>query len=113
MKRTFLMFPLLMACGGSIPPPNERLAAAESGARGAEELGANSNPQASLHLKYAREQIEEAKKLIANDENERAASVLTRASADAELAVMLAKEQKSRVEADAAKEKIKSVGGGK
>ena len=72
MKRTILPLTLLlMACGGSIPPPNERLSQAEAAVRAADELGAKEIPQAALHLKYATDQIEEAKKNMSAEENER------------------------------------------
>src|SRR5689334_15597296 len=46
----------ILGCGASIPPPNERLAAAEAAARGAREVGAEKNPQAALYLKLTDDQ---------------------------------------------------------
>ncbi len=101
------------ACGSSFPPPSDRLATAEAAARSARELGADKEPKAALHLKLASEQIEQAKGLMKDGDNKRADLVLQRAGADAELSVMLAKENNARQEADKAQEKVKSLKAGK
>ena len=85
--------PLLSACGASLPPPTQRLAEAQSAERSARELGANSAPDAQLSLKLADEQIALAQKAMSNGDNQRADSLLIRARADAELAVVLAREK--------------------
>lgn len=103
----------LVACGGSAPVPSDRLASAEAASRSAKELGAENEPKAALHLKLADEQIAQAKKLMADDDNKRADMVLQRANADAELAVMLAKEATAKSEADAAQQKAQAVKNGK
>lgn len=103
----------LAACGSSIPPPSDRLASAEAAARSARELGADKEPKAQLHLKLATEQIDQAKKLMTDGDNRRADLVLQRANADAELSVMLAKENNAKQEASAAQEKVKAVKGGR
>lgn len=104
---------LLAACGASIPPPSDRLASAEAAARSARELGADRNPKAQLHLRLASEQIDQAKKLMADGDNRRAELILQRANADAELSVMLAKENNARGEAEQAQEKVKNLKAGK
>ena len=76
--------------------------ASTSGIRAAEEVGAAEVPQASLHLQLAKEELGNAKNLAANNENERAESMLLRAQADAELAVMLSREDTEKSEALAA-----------
>ncbi len=101
------------ACGSSLPPPSDRLASAEAASRSARELGAEREPKAALHLKLAQEQIEAAKKLMADGDNKRADLVLQRAGSDAELSVMLAKEHNARGEAEKAQEKLKSMKNGK
>ena len=103
----------LVACGSSLPPPSDRLASAEAAARSARELGADREPKAQYHLKLASEQIESAKKLMADNDNKRADLVLQRANSDAELAVMLAKENTARNDATAAQDKVKAVKAGK
>lgn len=100
-------------CGSSLPPPSDRLATAEAGARSARELGAQKEPRAALHLKLAEEQITQAKGLMTEGDNKRADMVLQRAGADAELSVMLAKEHNANAEAAEAKEKLKNAKGGK
>lgn len=103
----------LVACGGSIPPPSDRLATAEAGARSARELGADKEPKAALHLRLAQEQIDQAKKLMSDGDNKRADLVLQRAGSDAELSVMLAKEHNATAEAQKAKERVNSIRSGR
>jgi hypothetical protein len=103
----------LLACGSSIPPPNDKLASAEAAARSARELGADREPKAALHLKLAQEQIDQGKKLMTDGDNKRADLVLQRAGADAELAVMLAKENTAKGEAEKAQEIVKRVKAGR
>jgi hypothetical protein len=104
---------LLIACGSSFPPPSDRMASAEAAARSARELGAEKEPKAALHLKLASEQIDQAKKLMADGDNKRADLVLQRAGSDAELSVMLAKESSAKADAERAQERVKQVKSGK
>lgn len=67
--------------------------AATSGIRAAEEVGAADLPQASLHLQLAKEELENARQLDAKNEKDKAASMLLRSEADAELAVVLSREE--------------------
>ena len=103
----------LVGCGGSIPPPADRLASAEAASRSARELGADREPTAALHLKLAQEEIDSAKKLMADSDNKRADLVLQRASADAELSVMLAKVNNANAEAQKAKDRVTQIKSGK
>ena len=103
----------LGACGSSIPSPSDKMASAEGASRSARELGADKEPKAALHLKLAQEQIDQAKKLMADGDNKRADLVLQRANADAELAVMEAKENVATTEAAKAKEKVNAMKAGK
>ena len=89
------------------------MASAEAASRSARELGAEKEPKAALHLKLAQEQIDQAKKLMTDGDNKRADLVLQRANSDAELAVMLAKENAATTEATKAKEKVNSMKAGK
>lgn len=102
MQKRFILLlaatPFAWACGASIPAPTQPMADAESASRSAREVGADSQPAAKLQVKLADEQIAEAKKLIADGDNERASYVLLRARADAELALALAREQNALVE---------------
>ncbi len=102
----------LAPCGigcASYPAPTEKMANTTAATRSAEELGANKNPQAELHLRLAQEALTRAKQLIEDGENKRAESVLLRAQADAELAVMLAREAATRAEAEKAQEGLKAL----
>ena len=105
----FLGLLVLAGCGSSLPPPSDRLATAEAASRSARELGADREPKAALHLKLAQEQIEQAKKLMTDGDNKRADLVLQRASSDAELSVMLAKENNASTDAQKAKEKVNAM----
>jgi hypothetical protein len=103
MKPAILFFvAMLAACGSRALPPTDRLVSSEAAARSARELGAEREPQAALHLKLADEQIARARSLMKEGDNKRADLVLQRASADAELSVMIAKEATLRADADQA-----------
>jgi hypothetical protein len=63
-------------------------------------------PDGALHLKYARDQVAEANKLIAAGENEEAVLVLRRAESDANLALALARAEAAQQAAVAAEDRI-------
>lgn len=90
---------VLGACGASGPVPADKLAQSQAAVRSAQELGAERVPPAALHLKVANEQLNLARKLIADGDNKRAEYVLLRAEADAEVALNLAREQAAREDA--------------
>jgi hypothetical protein len=90
------------ACGASFPTPTQRMADAESAHRSALELGAANQPAAQLHVKLAEEQMTKAKALMNDGDNKAADSLLIRSRADSELAVALAREQGSGIEAQKA-----------
>lgn len=101
---------LLMAVGcGSYPPPSERMASAEAALRGASEVGASDVPRAALHLRLAEEQIDKAKRYVQDGYNQRAELALRRAQADAELALMLAREQHALEKAQAAQQNLEKL----
>jgi hypothetical protein len=81
----------IAACGGSIPPPNDSYAAATAEVGRAEAGGAPAVPDARLHLQLAQEDLQKSKQLIGND-NKRAASLCAVATAEAQLALSLAKQ---------------------
>lgn len=99
---------LLAGCGGAAIP-QEQLSTAQATQKGAEVAGAAEDPKASLHLKLATEQIEKAKALIADGQNEEAASVIDRAQADAELAIVLAKAAQAKKAAAEAGEQVEEL----
>lgn len=98
---------VLVGCGG-YARPDEGMNRAVAAARSASELGADKDPQAQAHLQRANDNITAAKSLMDHD-NKRAEHVLLRAEAEAELAVMLAKQATATAEADAAEEKVKKL----
>ena len=99
---------LTMACGGAALPQQE-LTSAEAAVRAAEVAGAPAVPKAELHLKYARDQITQAKQMIEQGENEQAQRVLVKAESDAEVALALAKHEEARSEANKALEDIEAL----
>lgn len=99
---------VFVACGGAAVP-NRELASAESAIRAAEVGGATELPKGELHLKYARDQVASARKLMEEGENEAATLVLERAIVDAELALALAEEEGARREAEVERDRIKEL----
>ena len=107
MKLAFVLATILLgACGGTYPVPTQRLADAQGAYRSAQELGADKDPQAQLHLKLAEEEIAKGNADLKKEDNRSADFVLIRAKADAELALALAREQKCKVEAEDARAKL-------
>jgi hypothetical protein len=96
--RVLAILPLLAACA-SAPLPADRVASAESAVRAAKEVGSDQVPKAQLMVKLAEDQIQRAKKLADEGDTEEATSLLTRATADAELALALAREEQARAAA--------------
>jgi hypothetical protein len=77
--------------------------------RAAEEVGAAGVPRAALHLQLARESLAKAVKLQAQGDAAQARSLLTRAEADAELAVVLSQEEAEKQEAAKAVERVRQL----
>jgi hypothetical protein len=77
--------------------------------RAAEEVGAAHNPEAALHLELAKEQFEHARKLTSADDRPKSTQLLLRARADADLSLALTRESTSKLEAQAALEKVKTL----
>jgi hypothetical protein len=100
----------LAACASS-PPPHDRQASSEAAIRAANEVGASQVPQAALHLKLAQEQLDKGKAQIKDGDNQAAAFTLMRAQADAELALALARENKTRFDAQQVIEKAHALRG--
>lgn len=103
------MFALALGCASSGSVPAQPLATARAAIRAADEAGAEHNPTAALHLRYAREQYTQAEALLRDGRNERARSVLLRAEADAELAHALAHEAASETEAQHALDQVRAL----
>jgi hypothetical protein len=99
-----------MAGCASYPIPVQHMADAEGAARSANDVGAGQNPQATLHLKMANEELAQAKQLVADGDNEKADSVLVRAKADGELALGEARESQAQAAAQQALSQIGKLG---
>ena len=97
-----------VACGSS-PPPTARYASTSASIRAAHEVGAEKVPDAQLHLAMAEDQLNQAKRLMNDGDNEKAAWLLARAQSDADLAVALAREADTRAAADNVSAQIKQV----
>jgi len=101
---------LLMACGGTIPPPNEEWSAAQADLGRAESGGAPSVPDAKLHLQLAQEDLQKSKALMDQD-NQRAASLVALARVEAQLALSIAKATQAQAEAQKAQQDVQKAKG--
>jgi len=100
---------LAVACGAAAPVPQAQVTETQAAIRAAEEVGAPGVPKAALHLKMAKDQLQTAQALMAQEDNEQARMTLDRARVDAELALALAREAAFRVKAQEALDKIKKL----
>jgi hypothetical protein len=102
---------LATSCATAPPPRNPEASAQASAAalRAAEEVGASRNPQAALHLQFAKEQLDQANRLTGEEADKRAPGLLMRARADADLALALARSDQASTRAKAAAEQLKQA----
>lgn len=108
---TLVLAVALCACSGaSYPVPVQRMVDAKVSARAAEE-GAQSSPQARLHVALAKEALTRADVLVAEGDNRRADYELVRAKSDADLAVALEQDQTARSQAALARAQAGYDGG--
>ncbi|MEP7051501.1 MAG: DUF4398 domain-containing protein [Pseudomonadota bacterium] len=77
-------------CGGAALPV-DKLTDAKSTVRAAQEAGADSNPQAALHLKMANDELASAQAAINDKDGDRAQLLLNQAQADADLSLAQAR----------------------
>jgi Na+(H+)/acetate symporter ActP len=101
----FLLFAALIAGCASTPVVVNK-EASTSAIRAAEEVGASKVPSASLYLQLAKEELENAKVLATKSNKEQSESMLSRAQADAELAVALSHGDADKKEAALALERV-------
>ena len=99
-----------MGCGSAFPPPNDQWAAAQADVGRAQAGGAPSNPDAKLHLQLAVEDLQNAKKLI-GDNNERATTLTDLARVEAQLALSQAKAAAAEDAARQAQGALQQTGG--
>jgi len=88
---TCLVASFIVGCGGSSLPP-AKAADTQASISAAAAVGAEQNPQAALHLKMARDQLKQAQHLLEDGKDEEARLVLERATADAEVALIITRE---------------------
>lgn len=97
----------IVGCGTNPVVVNKE--ASTSAIRAAEEVGASKVPSASLYLQLAKEELENAKILAAKGDKEQSVSMLSRAQADAELAVALSHGDADKTEATQALERVQKL----
>lgn len=85
------------------------MASSEGAIRGAREAGADNVPQATLYLKLAEEQRAKALDLVKDGDNHRAAQMLARSEADAELAIALSRSVAAQTDAQKANEQVNEL----
>lgn len=111
MTRSSWMCALLLCsfgCGkDALPPP--KVVDAETSISAASAVGAEHNPQGALHLKMARDQVQMARNLANDGKGEEAQLLLERAKVDAELALMITREQTARAEANKAEQDLRNL----
>ncbi len=98
----------LVACGSGAVPA-DKLARSEAALRSAQEASAANDPQAAVPLRLAQEQLATGKALIKKGDNERADFILSRAEADANLALDLARSDLARAEAQKTLEQVQKA----
>jgi regulator of protease activity HflC (stomatin/prohibitin superfamily) len=108
MAVSFALAAAIAGCASG-PSFNQSSEASKSAIRAAEEVGSSKLPSATFYLQLAKEELERAKVLAAEGEKEQAASMLTRAEADAELAITLSHEQAEKSEAAKAIERVRQL----
>jgi hypothetical protein len=108
MNRSFsvlLAAAALAACGGAQLNQN-KLAEVQAAVTAADAVGAANQPQAELHLQLARDQLAQAQRVAKDGDEERAALLLERSRADADLALQLARTEQEREKAREAWTKV-------
>lgn len=100
---------LLLASCVTGPRPVGQLTSTEASIRAAAAGGAGEVPAATMYLEYAKEGVAHAEELMEEDDNERAAHVLMRAQADADLALVLARGAAVRAETLRVREQIEEL----
>ncbi|MGD0675325.1 MAG: DUF4398 domain-containing protein [Polyangiaceae bacterium] len=99
-----------LACGGSLPAPNDEWAQAQADLGRAEAGGAPGVPDAKLHLQLAAEDLQKSKDLMGQD-NRRAGSLINLARSEAQLALSLAKASQAQSTAQQAQQDLQKAKG--
>ena len=109
VKSVVLVSSILASFAGgcaSSAVPLDRLTDAKATGRAAQEAGAQSTPQAALHLKMANDELASAQKAMDDSDNDRARLLLNQAQSDADLSLALARGTAEKQQAQAAQAKI-------
>jgi hypothetical protein len=111
MTRRVIVGSLLfvVVAAGCASSPALRTESSTSAIRAAEAVGASEVPRASFHLQLAREELALAKDLSERGKKDEAASLLLRAEADAELAILVSQEQAEKLDAAQAMERVRQL----
>jgi hypothetical protein len=96
---------LTPACAGKTLP-QQQLMDTQAAITSAEELNGDEDPDAKLHLQFARDQLAAAKRMMKDGEDEEANRMLDRASIDADLALLLARTEQLREESREAQAQV-------
>jgi hypothetical protein len=99
----------LVACASN-PLPPAKVTDTQAAISAADAVGASNHPRASLHMKLAREQLQQAEALLRDGDDEEARLVIDRARLDAELALALTREEQAQKNARTSIEKARNVG---
>lgn len=99
LPRTGALLVVLSTACASQQLPQQQLVDTNAALDSAQELDEGETPSVELHIKFARDQITLAKQFMKNGDDEKAARMLDRAQADAELALAQARTQQSREQA--------------
>jgi hypothetical protein len=108
MKRTSSLWVIALTgaslgvgCASTLPPASDQWSAAQADVGRAEAGGAPQVPEARLHLQLAQEDLQKTKQLMGQDDK-RAGSLTALASAEAQLALSLAKQSAAQEQAQKA-----------
>ncbi|MFZ5896168.1 MAG: DUF4398 domain-containing protein [Myxococcota bacterium] len=102
------VFALAAACSSRNAPPAAS-ADAKAAISAAEAVGAQSEPQAALHLKLARDQTTKADALARDGKDEEARAMIERAKIDAELALVLTRDASVRAQANNEAQRLREL----
>lgn len=105
-----LMVAMLGGACATTSAPLEQVSSTKASIRAAEELQAQRDPQAAMHLQVAREHLKNAEAFIEDGDNDKAKWALERANVDANLALRLSKLIEAREDAQQAKQRVSDLG---
>jgi hypothetical protein len=100
---------VLSASCASTPAPREKAAASQTAVHAAEEVGARDVPQAGQYLDLAQKELDQGNALMRAGKNHEAASAFAMSQADAEVALALARESRTREAALQAKTRAQAL----